>query len=86
MALSELMRASHASRHDDFEVSAAPVDALVDSLNAAIGPGLRARMTGGDFGGAVVAVLGRSQANQEIAVVRSGHSTPNGDAAEILFV
>lgn len=51
------MRASHASLRDDFEVSVAPVDALVDFLNGAIGDQGGARMTGGGFGGCVVAVL-----------------------------
>lgn len=51
------MRQSHASLRDDFEVSVPAVDALVDSLNAAIGEDGGARMTGGGFGGCVVAVV-----------------------------
>jgi len=54
------MRASHASLRDDFEVSVPQVDALVDVLNEAIGNKGGARMTGGGFGGCVVAVLPRS--------------------------
>lgn len=57
--LGEAMRASHASLRDDFEVSVPAVDALVDCLNAAIGPEGGARMTGGGFGGCVVAVVRR---------------------------
>lgn len=56
-ALGDAMRASHASLRDDFEVSVPAVDALVDRLNAAIGDGGGARMTGGGFGGCVVAVV-----------------------------
>lgn len=56
-ALGNAMRASHASLRDDFEVSVPAVDALVESLNAAIGDGGGARMTGGGFGGCVVAVV-----------------------------
>jgi galactokinase len=56
-ALGDAMRASHASLRDDFEVSVPAVDALVDCLNAAIGRNGGARMTGGGFGGCVVAVL-----------------------------
>ncbi len=59
-ALGELLRASHASLRDLFEVSVPAVDRLVDLANAAIGPSGGARMTGGGFGGAVVAVLERS--------------------------
>jgi galactokinase len=55
--LGQAMRASHASLRDDFEVSVPAVDALVDSLNAAIGEDGGARMTGGGFGGCVVAVV-----------------------------
>lgn len=56
-ALGQAMRASHASLRDDFEVSVPAVDALVDRLNAAIGDEGGARMTGGGFGGCVVAVV-----------------------------
>ena len=55
--LGQAMRASHASLRDDFEVSVSAVDALVESLNAAIGEDGGARMTGGGFGGCVVAVV-----------------------------
>jgi galactokinase len=54
-AAGELMRASHASLRDDFEVSVAAVDALVERLAGT--PGVHgARMTGGGFGGCVVAL------------------------------
>lgn len=56
-ALGNTMRASHHSLKNDFEVSVPAVDALVDCLNLAIGSEGGARMTGGGFGGCVVAVL-----------------------------
>lgn len=59
-SLGAVMRASHASLRDDFEVSVPQVDALVDVLNGVIGDKGGARMTGGGFGGCVVAVLPRS--------------------------
>jgi galactokinase len=50
-----LMRESHASLRDDFEVSTPVVDALVQRLCAT--PGVHgARITGGGFGGCVVAL------------------------------
>jgi galactokinase len=55
--LGQAMRESHASLRDDFEVSVPAVDALVDTLNAAIGDDGGARMTGGGFGGCVVAIV-----------------------------
>ena len=51
-----LMQQSHESLRDDFEVSCTEVDQLVDILIAQ--PGVYgARMTGGGFGGAVVALV-----------------------------
>ena len=57
VALGNAMRASHHSLKNDFEVSVPAVDALVDCLNLVIGSEGGARMTGGGFGGCVVAVL-----------------------------
>jgi galactokinase len=56
-ALDELMRASHASLRDDFEVSTPELDALVEALEEAGAIG--ARLTGGGFGGCVVALVER---------------------------
>jgi galactokinase len=55
--LGALLRASHASLRDDFAVSVPPVDALAETMNAAIGEAGGARMTGGGFGGCLVALL-----------------------------
>ena len=59
----ELMNASHASLRDDFEVSVAGLDALVELL-AAHADVFGARLTGAGFGGACVALVaaGRQQA------------------------
>ncbi|MBV9952531.1 MAG: galactokinase, partial [Acidimicrobiia bacterium] len=54
-ALGPLMAASHASLRDDFEVSVEEVDALVARLAGTDGVH-GARMTGGGFGGCVVAI------------------------------
>ncbi|MBX7496973.1 galactokinase [Qipengyuania sp. 6B39] len=53
----EILRGGHVSLRDMFEVSVPAVDAVVTELQAAIGAEGGARMTGGGFGGAVVAVL-----------------------------
>jgi galactokinase len=53
-ALADLMRASHASQRDLFEVSTPEVDHLVERAEGA--GALAARLTGGGFGGAVVAL------------------------------
>ena len=69
-ALGELLRASHCSLRDDFEVSTPAVDALVE--RAWVAPGcLGARIMGAGFGGSVLALL---QAGAEAgfeAVVRA---------------
>jgi galactokinase len=70
VAAGAALRASHASLRDDFEVSHPAVDALVDVLDAAIGAEGGARMTGGGFGGCVVAALPRARA----AMVRAAAS------------
>jgi galactokinase len=50
-----LLTASHASMRDDFEISVAELDVCVEALLAAGAYG--ARMTGGGFGGCVIALV-----------------------------
>jgi len=52
----ELMFASHASLRDDFEVSCAELDAIVDAAAGCDGV-IGARMTGGGFGGCAIALV-----------------------------
>ena len=54
------MRGSHVSQRERYEVSAPEVDALVERAEAA--GALAARLTGGGFGGAVVAMCNRGEA------------------------
>lgn len=51
-----LMSASHASLRDDYEVSCAELDAMVDAAHAVRGT-LGARMTGAGFGGCTVSLV-----------------------------
>jgi galactokinase len=54
-AIGELLVASHASMRDDFEISVPELDTAVE---AALGAGaIGARMTGGGFGGAAIALV-----------------------------
>ncbi|MDC0602015.1 galactokinase [Aliiglaciecola sp.] len=55
--LSKLMAASHVSMRDDFEITVKPIDYIVSILNELIGERGGVRMTGGGFGGCVVALL-----------------------------
>ena len=62
-SLGELMFSSHDSLKNDFETSVPQIDALVDILRNALVPDHSggARMTGGGFGGCVVAVVKREK-------------------------
>jgi galactokinase len=60
-ALGRLFRASHDSLRDDFEVSVPEVDRLV-AIAQADPDVIAARMTGGGFGGAIVALAHRGKA------------------------
>lgn len=55
--MGQLMADSHASMRDDFEITVPQIDTLVDIVKAAIGEKGGVRMTGGGFGGCVVALI-----------------------------
>ena len=59
-AIGGLLLASHASMRDDFEISTPELDAAVDA--AVTAGALGARMTGGGFGGAAIALVPRERA------------------------
>lgn len=80
-AIGELMAASHASMRDDFAITLPPIDALVEVLTQAAGGRGGARMTGGGFGGCVVALVAQNRldAVQSAAVAwfaRDGRTSP----------
>ncbi|MUL08582.1 galactokinase [Aliivibrio fischeri] len=52
-----LMAESHASMRDDFEITVSEVDTLVDIVKNVIGVEGGVRMTGGGFGGCIVALV-----------------------------
>ena len=58
--IGELMAASHRSMRDDFEITLPAIDALVERMADAIGGDGGVRMTGGGFGGCVVAIIANS--------------------------
>lgn len=62
--LGTLLREAHSSMRDLFEASHPEVDRLVERLNSKIGKAGGARMTGGGFGGAIVAIYPVSQADR----------------------
>jgi galactokinase len=76
-ALGPLLNASHQSLRDDFEVSTPELDALVAALRDA--GALGARLTGAGFGGCVVGLADREEADRivETAAGRYWASTGN---------
>ena len=69
-AIGDLLVASHASMRDDFEISVAELDTAVDTAlaNGAIG----ARMTGGGFGGAAIALVSHADLQRVSDAVEQG--------------
>ena len=55
--LSQLMAESHISMRDDFEITVAPIDFAVKILTEYLGNNGGVRMTGGGFGGCMVAIM-----------------------------
>ncbi|MEM6857531.1 MAG: galactokinase [Pseudomonadota bacterium] len=72
-ALAQLMRASHASLRDNYEVTVPAVDQLVEIVSGELGKGDEAlggvRMTGAGFGGSIVAVVDEAATNLVIDAV-----------------
>jgi galactokinase len=76
--LGKLMAASHASMRDDFEITVPAIDSLVSLMQSTIGETGGARMTGGGFGGACVAILPADRVDMLRDSVGSGYRTPAG--------
>lgn len=77
-----LMRQSHESLRDDFEVSCTELDLLVD-LASGIEGVYGARMTGGGFGGCSVNLVRAECVDQFEAEVRKGYQQATGKMPEI---
>jgi len=69
----ELMYASHASLRDDYEVSCAELDAIVELARRQQGV-YGARMTGGGFGGCAIILIDSDRAEQITRAVSVGFS------------
>jgi galactokinase len=78
-ALGELFRASHDSLRDDLEVSTPELDEIVDRAYEA--GAVAARMTGGGFGGAAVALVARDDADTFVARFQRAFATAAADGA-----
>ena len=76
--MGELMAESHASMRDDFEITVPPIDTLVEIVKAEIGERGGVRMTGGGFGGCVVALMPFDLVDRVKAVVAEQYEAKTG--------
>jgi galactokinase len=81
--LGKLMRESHASQRDDYEVSVPEVDLLVNLACAERGV-WGARLTGGGFGGSIVAVVDKGLAAKVGRAVVEGFARHRAGRARVL--
>ena len=81
--MGELMAASHASMRDDFEITVPAIDRLVDIVKEAIGAAGGVRMTGGGFGGCVVALVPEELVDAARLALARDYRAPNGAQATV---
>jgi galactokinase len=78
-----LFNQSHASMRDDFEISIPPIDALVDIATRTEGV-YGARMTGGGFGGSIVALARASSARRGADEIVASYGRATGHRGQRL--
>ncbi len=79
-----LMRKSHASLRDDFEVSCPELDRICDAVGRIAGV-FGCRMTGGGFGGCAVALIDDSRASDVEAAARAACTTALGHEPDLFL-
>jgi len=82
--LGELLDASHRSLRDDFEVSTSAIDLLVDLVREQEGV-YGSRITGGGFGGSIVAIADAGGGHHAAAVAVAEYEQRTGLDARILL-
>jgi galactokinase len=76
--MAQLMEQSHASMRDDFEITVKEVDTLVDIVKGVIGTEGGVRMTGGGFGGCIVALVPPALVDKVKATVEEKYEAATG--------
>ncbi len=76
--MGELMAASHASMRDDFEITVPQIDTLVEIVKETIGDKGGVRMTGGGFGGCIVALVPEALVSQVQDAVAAQYEAKTG--------
>lgn len=78
LLLSQLMAESHISMRDDFEITVKEIDMLVDIVKSVLGEQGGVRMTGGGFGGCVVAVMKQELVQPVKAAIEAQYQAMSG--------
>jgi len=81
--LAALMAESHVSMREDFEITVPAVDRLVAIIDEALAGEGGCRMTGGGFGGCVVAVLPTAALQEVEGAVQRHYRSPEGLPATV---
>ncbi|MFT7685834.1 MAG: galactokinase, partial [Candidatus Azotimanducaceae bacterium] len=81
--ISQLMAESHQSMHQLFEITVPEIDLLVDIVAGVIGIKGGVRMTGGGFGGCIVALLPEHLIASVISSINTHYVTASGLTATI---
>ncbi|MBA6337049.1 galactokinase [Colwellia sp. BRX8-7] len=76
--ISAEMKASHISLRDDFEVTTKEMDGLVDMIDSVLGEQGGVRMTGGGFGGCVVALVPNDLVTKVTDIINSKYEQEFG--------
>lgn len=76
--MGQLMEQSHISMRDDFEITVPEIDLIVGIVKAEIGQQGGVRMTGGGFGGCVVALMPPALVEQVKAALESKYESATG--------
>ena len=85
-AMGQLMAASHASMRDDYAITIPEIDLIVALANEVIAGRGGARMTGGGFGGSVVALVPFDLVEAVRTQVTSHYRTPTGSAPSVTIL
>ena len=81
--MGQFMAESHVSMRDDFEITVPPIDALVEIIGAVVGHAGGVRMTGGGFGGCVVALAPQALAPEVEAAIARQYPAASGLEATV---
>ena len=82
-AVSRLMAESHASMRDDFEITVPAIDQIVAIVHGIAGERGGVRMTGGGFGGCVVALLPHALVGACQQALAEQYRAPSGAPANV---